>query len=63
MPPPGNSFYDQVLSRVIAKLVPVAIELGLIRIAVGTHITMRPPHRAGTCGFPAYGSHLGYLTA
>ena len=34
-----------------------------IRIAVGTHITMRPPHRAGTCGFPAYGSHLGCVTA
>jgi hypothetical protein len=22
-----------------------------------------PPHRAGTCGFPAYGSHLECLTA
>jgi hypothetical protein len=24
---------------------------------------MHPLHRAGTCGIPAYGSHLGYLTA
>jgi hypothetical protein len=43
-----------VLSPVEAWLV---YDEWLIRIAVGTHITMRPPHRAGTCGFPAYGSH------
>jgi hypothetical protein len=30
MPPPGNSFYDQVLSRVIAKLVLVTIELVVV---------------------------------
>jgi len=32
-------------------------------IAVRTPITGRPPHRNRTCGLPAYGSHLGCLTA
>ena len=33
------------------------------RIAVGTRLTARPPHRTVPCRFPSYGSHLGYLTA
>jgi hypothetical protein len=33
------------------------------RIAVGTSITGRAPAQIRTCGFPAYGSHLGCLTA
>ena len=32
-------------------------------IAVGTRITACPPHRTRTGGIPAYGSHLGCLTA
>ena len=32
-------------------------------IAVGTLITERPPHNAVTCSFPAYGAHLGWVTA
>src|ERR1700730_15715147 len=28
--------------------------------AVGTRVTSRPPAQIRTCGFPAYGSHLGY---
>jgi hypothetical protein len=32
-------------------------------IAVGTSITARPPAQIRTCGFPAYRSHLGCLTA
>ena len=31
--------------------------------AVGTPITGRPQHKNRTCGFPAYGSQLGCLTA
>src|SRR5262245_25850668 len=28
-------------------------------LAVGTRVTSRPPAQNRTCGFPAYGSHLG----
>src|ERR1700724_1405621 len=31
-----------------------------IPFAVGTRVTSRPPAQIRTCGFPAYGSHLGY---
>jgi hypothetical protein len=29
-----------------------AVSLGLIGIAVGTHIAMRPPHKTGRAAFP-----------
>src|SRR5712672_4134264 len=32
-------------------------------IEVGTLIAERPPPQNRTCGFPAYGSHLGWVTA
>ena len=32
-------------------------------IAVGTLIAERPPAQIRTCGFPAYGSHLGSMAA
>src|ERR1700674_1787033 len=32
----------------------------LAHFAVGTRVTSRPPAQIRTCGFPAYGSHLGY---
>ena len=34
-----------------------------LRVAVGTLIAERPPHRTVRCGIPAYGSHLGCVTA
>ena len=34
-----------------------------LRIAVGTLIAERPPAQIRTGGIPAYGSHLGCLTA
>ena len=50
----GAAAAIQVRSRLLGSKRP-----GEGLIAVGISITGRPPHRTGTCGIPAYGSHLG----
>ena len=41
-----------LLCHALVRIHRVVPDWGLIRIAVGTHIAMRPPHKTGRAAFP-----------